>query len=138
MHIHLQKLIHLSGGTIGTGLFIGSGESVARAGPVGALLAYAFIGSIVYSVMVCLAEMATFIPVSGAFCQYAARFVDPSLGLAMGWIYWLSWALTYAVELTASGLIIQYWRPDLNVGIFVAVLTVAIIAVNVRRSIPHV
>lgn len=31
--------------------------------------------------MVALGEMATFIPVSGAFTQYASRFVDPSLGL---------------------------------------------------------
>ena len=50
-----------------------------------------------------LGEMATFIPVSGAFTTYAARFVDPSLGFAMGWIYWFSWAITYALELTASG-----------------------------------
>lgn len=76
------------GGTIGTGLFIGSGGALATAGPAGSLIAYAFVGTIVYSVMVALGEMATYIPVSGAFTVYAARFVDPSLGFAMGWIYW--------------------------------------------------
>lgn len=108
--VHLQRRLqsrHLQmiaiGGTIGTGLFIGSGGALHNSGPAGALIAYAFVGTLVYSVMIGLGEMATFIPVSGAFTTYAARFVDPSLGFAMGWIYWFSWAITYALELTASG-----------------------------------
>ena len=68
--------------------------------------------------MLSLAEMATYLPVSGAFTQYAARFVDPSLGFSMGWIYWFSWSITYALELTAAGLIIQWWNADLSIGIF--------------------
>ncbi|KAF2164219.1 hypothetical protein M409DRAFT_56909 [Zasmidium cellare ATCC 36951] len=125
---HLQMIA--IGGTIGTGLFIGSGGALAKSGPAGALIAYAFVGTLVYSVMVALGEMATYIPVSGAFTVYAARFIDPSLGFAMGWIYWFSWAITYALELTASGLIIQYWAPDLNVGIFIGVFWLVITAIN--------
>ncbi|KAK0660364.1 Arginine permease [Lasiodiplodia hormozganensis] len=125
---HLQMIA--IGGTIGTGLFIGSGEAIAEAGPAGALIAYAFVGSIVYSVMVCLAEMATYIPVSGAFCQYAARFIDPSLGFAMGWIYWFSWAITYGLELTAAGLIIQYWDDSISVAVFIAIFWAVITAIN--------
>lgn len=68
--------------------------------------------------MLSLAEMATYFPVSGAFTQYAARFIDPSLGFAMGWIYWFSWSITYALELTAAGKIIQWWNADLSIGIF--------------------
>lgn len=94
------------------------------------MIAYAFVGTLVYSVMVALGEMATYIPISGAFTVYASRFVDPSLGFAMGWIYWFSWAITYALELTASGLIIQYWAPDLNVGIFIGVFWLVITALN--------
>ena len=78
---HLQMIA--IGGTIGTGLFIGSGGALAKAGPAGALIAYAFVGTLVYSVMVALGEMATYIPISGAFTVYASRFVDPSLGFAM-------------------------------------------------------
>ncbi|KAK4629570.1 Arginine permease CAN1 [Fulvia fulva] len=125
---HLQMIA--IGGTIGTGLFIGSGSALATAGPAGALIAYAFIGTLVYSVMVALGEMATYIPISGAFTVYAARFVDPALGFAMGWIYWFSWAITYALELTACGLIIQYWAPELNVGIFIGVFWLVITAIN--------
>ncbi|CAG5185427.1 uncharacterized protein ALTATR162_LOCUS11302 [Alternaria atra] len=125
---HLQFVA--IGGTVGTGVFIASGGSIATAGPAGALLAYVFVGTLVYSVMLSLAEMATYLPISGAFTQYAARFVDPSLGFSMGWIYWFSWSITYALELTAAGLIIQWWDSDLSIGIFITIFWVPITAVN--------
>ncbi|OAL01184.1 hypothetical protein IQ06DRAFT_325818 [Phaeosphaeriaceae sp. SRC1lsM3a] len=125
---HLQFVA--IGGTVGTGVFIASGGSIATAGPAGALLAYVFVGTLVYSVMLSLAEMATYLPVAGAFTQYAARFVDPSLGFSMGWIYWFSWSITYALELTAAGLIIQWWNESLNIGIFITIFWVPITAVN--------
>ncbi|GAQ09012.1 arginine permease [Aspergillus lentulus] len=125
---HLQMIA--IGGTIGTGLFISSGTAIAHAGPVGALIAYIFVGSIVYSVMTSLGEVATYIPIPGAFTSYAARLIDPSLGFAMGWIYWFSWAITYALELTATGLIIQFWKSDIQIAIFIAVFWVMITLFN--------
>lgn len=111
-------------------MFIASGGSIATAGPVGALLAYVFVGTLVYAVMLSLAEMATYLPIAGAFTQYAARFVDPSLSFSMGWVYWFSWSLTYALELTAAALVIQWWNADLNIGIFITIFFVPITAVN--------
>ncbi|OKP09432.1 Arginine permease [Penicillium subrubescens] len=125
---HLQMIA--IGGTIGTGLFIGSGTAIANAGPVGALIAYIFVGTIVYSVMTALGEIATYIPIPGAFTSYAARLIDPSLGFSMGWIYWFSWASTFALELTATGLIIQFWDETISIAIFIAVFWVMIIAFN--------
>ncbi|KAH7383066.1 putative arginine transporter [Cadophora sp. MPI-SDFR-AT-0126] len=125
---HLQMIA--IGGTIGTGLFIGSGGAIAKSGPAGALIAYIFVGTIIYSVMTSLGEMATYMPVTGAFTAYATRFIDPSLGFAMGWIYWFSWAMTYALELTVTGLIIQYWAPELSIGIFIGVFWVVISIIN--------
>ncbi|KAJ5547693.1 Amino acid/polyamine transporter I [Penicillium frequentans] len=125
---HLQMIA--IGGTIGTGLFISSGTALAESGPAGALIAYIFIGTVVFSVMVSLGEVATFIPITGAFTSYAARLIDPSLGFSMGWIYWFNWASTFAVELTATGTIIQYWRDDLNIAIFIGVFWVLITALN--------
>ncbi|OTB08566.1 hypothetical protein M426DRAFT_316577 [Hypoxylon sp. CI-4A] len=125
---HLQFIA--IGGTIGTGLFIGSGGALATAGPVGCLIAFIFVGSIIFSVMTSLGEMATFIPVAGSFTVYASRFVDRSLGFAMGWIYWFSWSITFALELVAAGLIIQYWDASLSVGIFIAIFWVVFTAVN--------
>ncbi|KAL2414730.1 Arginine permease CAN1 [Exophiala dermatitidis] len=121
------------GGTVGTGLFIGSGGALAKSGPVGALLAYAFIGLIVFSVVTSLGEMATFLPIAGAFTSYATRFVDPSPGFARGWIYWFSWAIAFALELTAIGLIVQYWNQSLSIGIFIAIGFFAITAINLVR-----
>ncbi|CRL23545.1 Amino acid/polyamine transporter I [Penicillium camemberti] len=125
---HLQMIA--IGGTIGTGLFISSGTAIAESGPAGALIAYIFVGSIVYSVMSSLGEVATYIPIPGAFTSYAARLIDPSLGFSMGWIYWFNWASTFAVELTATGTIIQYWDPSLNIAIFIGVFWVFITAMN--------
>jgi yeast amino acid transporter len=68
--------------------------------------------------------------VAGAFTQYAARFVDPSLSFSMGWIYWFSWSITYALELVAAGLIIQWWNSSLNIGIFITIFWVPITMVN--------
>ncbi|KAI2623532.1 amino acid permease/ SLC12A domain-containing protein [Hypomontagnella submonticulosa] len=125
---HLQFLA--IGGTIGTGLFLGSGEALATAGPVGCLIAFIFVGTIVFSVMTSLGEMASFIPVAGSFTVYASRFVDRSLGFAMGWIYWFSWSVTFALELVAAGVIIQYWDASLNIGIFIAIFWVVFTALN--------
>lgn len=59
------------GGTIGTGLFLGTGESLAKGGPASMLIAYAICGGIVFVTMLCLGEMAAFVPVAGSFCTYA-------------------------------------------------------------------
>lgn len=53
---------------------------------------------------------------------------------ATGWNYFLKYAIVLPNNLTAAGIIIQYWRPDLNVTIFVTTFTVAIIAVNVSHT----
>lgn len=111
-------------------MFIASGTSIATAGPVGALLAYTFVGTLVYAVMLSLSEMATYLPITGAFTRYAARFVDPSLGFSMGWIYFFSWSITYALELTAAGLIIQWWNSTLSIGIFITIFWVPLTLIN--------
>lgn len=59
------------GGTIGTGLFLGSGKSLATGGPASMLIAYLIVGGIVFVTMLSLGEMATFIPVAGSFCTFA-------------------------------------------------------------------
>lgn len=100
------------GGSIGTGLFLASGSAIAEAGPGGALLAYIAVGIMVYFLMTSLGELATYMPETGSFNTYASRFVDPSLGFALGWNFWFNWAITIASELAAATLIIKYWFPD--------------------------
>ncbi|GAB5586240.1 hypothetical protein Unana1_01140 [Umbelopsis nana] len=107
-HIQMISL----GGAIGTGLFLNSGGNIASAGPAGALIAYIVIGFMVFCIMTCLGEMATYMPISGSFNLYAAKFIDPALGFALGWNYWFSWAVTIATELSAAATIIDYWFQD--------------------------
>jgi len=100
------------GGSIGTGLFVASGATVSQAGPGGALLSYALIGIMVYFLMTSLGELAAFMPVSGSFSTYGSRYVEEGFGFALGWNYWYNWAVTIAVDLVASQLVMNYWFPD--------------------------
>ncbi|WP_051317305.1 amino acid permease [Ectobacillus panaciterrae] len=99
------------GGTIGTGLFLASGNAIHNAGPGGVLVSYIAIGIMVYFLMTSLAEMATYMPVAGSFSTYATKFVDPALGFALGWNYWYNWAITIAAELSAVTMIMKFWFP---------------------------
>ncbi len=107
---------HLSmiaiGGSIGTGLFVASGATIAQAGPGGALAAYLLIGAMVYFLMTSLGELAAYMPVSGSFSTYGSMYVEEGFGFALGWNYWYNWAVTIAVELAAAQLVMQYWFPD--------------------------
>src|SRR6204780_5283351 len=123
------------GGAIGTGLFFASGGAIAQAGPGGALLAYAVMGLAVYCMMQSLGEMATQLPIAGSFEAYAERFVDPSLGFAVGWNYWFSWAITLAAELVAGALIVKFWFPHSNstlwaMGFFTVLLVLNLLSVR--------
>lgn len=59
------------GGTIGTGLFLGTGSSLATGGPASMLIASAISGGIIFVTMLSLGEMAAFVPVAGSFCTFA-------------------------------------------------------------------
>ena len=113
------------GGSIGTGLFVASGSTVATAGPGGALVAYALIGMMVFFLMTSLGELAAYIPDSGSFCTYGSRFIDEGFGFAMGWNYWYNWAVTIAAELVAAQLVIRFWFPDIP-GLYWSAIFLAI------------
>ncbi|KZF19427.1 dicarboxylic amino acid permease [Xylona heveae TC161] len=118
-------------GALGTGLIIGSGSALAKGGPASILIAYTVTGSIIYFVMTALGEMASLLPMDRGFNGYASRFVDPALGFATGWNYFFKYAIVLANNLTAAGLVIQYWRPDLSVAIWVTVFAAVVISINV-------
>jgi len=80
---HLQMIA--IGGSIGTGLFVASGKTLSQGGPASVLLAYLFIGVMLYCTVQALGEMAVVFPVAGSFSAFSTRFLDPSWGFAMGW-----------------------------------------------------
>jgi len=106
------------GGSVGTGIFLASGYAVSIGGPGGALFAYAGMALVVYFLMKSLAEMSAHRPTTGTFCEYSSRYVGKSFGLAMGYNYWLNWAITIAVDISAASMIMSYWFPDVNSLIF--------------------
>ncbi|QRG69721.1 amino acid permease [Brevibacillus choshinensis] len=118
------------GGVIGTGLFLGSGYTISQAGPIGTILSFLVGGFIMYLTMLCLGELTVAMPVSGSFQTYMTRFVSPSLGFGVGWLYWLGWAVTVALELTSSGLLMQRWFPDSPVWMWCAIFGAALFLLN--------
>jgi amino acid transporter len=80
---HLQMIA--IGGSIGTGLFIGSGKALASGGPASLLICFSLIGLMLYTTVHALGELAVLFPVAGSFAAYSTRFLDPAWGFAMGW-----------------------------------------------------
>lgn len=80
---HLQMIA--IGGSIGTGLFVASGRALELGGPASVLIAYSFIGAMLYFTVQALGELAVAFPVAGSFSAFSTRFLDPSWGFAMGW-----------------------------------------------------
>lgn len=120
------------GGAIGTGLIIGTGAALAKAGPASILISYTFVGMIVFLVMAALGEMAAWLPLGEGFAGYATRFCDPALGFALGYTYWFKYIIVTPNQLTAAALVIQYWVPasKVNPGVFITVFFVVIVTIN--------
>lgn len=118
------------GGTIGTGLFISTGSILSNAGPVNSLISFLFITSLAFSVTQSLGEMATFIPISGSFNQFVSRWCSPALGAANGYSYWFSWAITYALELSIVGQVIEYWTYEVPLGAWIAIFYFITVVTN--------
>ncbi len=113
-HVNMIAL----GGAIGTGIFLTSGYAVAIGGPGSALLAYVIMAIIVYFLMTSLGEMSTYQPTAGTFCEYSNQYVGRSFGFAMGYNYWLNWAITIATEVSAAAIIMGYWFPAVDATLF--------------------
>ncbi|OXV10184.1 hypothetical protein Egran_02055 [Elaphomyces granulatus] len=121
------------GGTIGTGLFIGIGKALTKAGPLSVLLGYSITGVSAWAMMMCLGEMATWLPLPGAIPQFCARYVDPAMGFAVGWNQWYQCAITLCAEISAASLVIQFWdgARDINVAAWISIIIILIIILNI-------
>ncbi|MGA4855150.1 amino acid permease [Streptomyces koyangensis] len=96
------------GGAIGTGLFLGAGKAISKAGP-SLILAYAVAGLVIFFIMRALGELLMYRPVSGSFSEYAREFIGPFAGFVTGWTYWLFWVVTGITEVTAAAQYMTYW-----------------------------
>ena len=127
-HVQLIAL----GGSIGTGLFVGTGTTLSLAGPAALVMctsldtrpeslflkfeAFIVISAIVWTVVQSLAEMTTYLPLEGVSVPYYVhRFFEPSLAFAAGWNYWYSYAMLVAAEISAASVVIDYWANPVYV-----------------------
>lgn len=121
------------GGALGTGLLIGSGAALSSSGPAPLFIGYGFIGLLIYMVMCCLGELATYIPLADGFSGYATRYVDPALGFAVGYCYLFKYLIVTPNQITAGALVIQYWvsRETVNPGVWITIFIVVIVLINI-------
>ena len=106
------------GGTIGTGLFVGSGQTLALGGPAFILVCYILMTGLVYCIVTAITEVATYLPVhGGTMSYYGYRYVSRSMGFATGYLYFYALGILVPYEVTAAGLVIDYWHSDINIAV---------------------
>ncbi|TFW33708.1 amino acid permease [Massilia horti] len=107
-HIQLIAL----GGAIGTGLFLGIAQTIQMAGP-SVILGYAIAGLLAFLIMRQLGEMVVDEPVAGSFSYFADKYGGHLAGFVSGWNYWVLYILVSMAELSAVGIYVQYWWPEI-------------------------
>lgn len=124
-HIQFMAL----GSAIGTGLFYGSSAAIQTAGPA-VLIAYMIGGAVIFLVMRALGEMAVRHPVAGSFGQYASRYVGPFAGFLTGWTYTFEMFVVALADVTAFGVYMGFWFPEVERWVWILAVVFVIAAVN--------
>ncbi|WMM89299.1 amino acid permease, partial [Heyndrickxia coagulans] len=125
-HIQLIAI----GGAIGTGLFLGSGKSIHFAGP-SIMLVYFVIGLALFFMMRALGELLMYKPITGSFTHFAETFIGPWAGFITGWTYWFCWIVTGIAEITAVGMYVQFWVPELPQWIPALICVAVLFLINI-------
>ncbi|VUC29262.1 unnamed protein product [Clonostachys rosea] len=119
------------GGTIGTGLFLGSGQVLRMGGPLFLLLGYTTITLLLYGVATATGEMSSYLPIPGcSVAYYGTRFVSKSLGFTLGWVYWYIFSITVPAEINVTALVIDYWNPPVHNAVWLTIVGGVIILCN--------
>lgn len=96
------------GGTIGTGLFLGSGKAIQLAGP-SIIFAYFIVGIAIFFVMRALGELLLSKAGYQSFTDIAEDYLGPRAAFVTGWTYWFCWIMTAMADVIAVGVYVQYW-----------------------------
>lgn len=117
---HAQMLA--IGGSIGTNLFIGTGQVLAIGGPGLLLLAFCLMAIFVFAIVTAICELGSFAPTPGnSMSALAGRYLSRSLGFALGWLYVYSFGIIVTYELSAIVIIIGYWSNNVHPAVWVSV-----------------
>ncbi|WP_017813276.1 MULTISPECIES: amino acid permease [Paenibacillus] len=96
------------GGTIGTGLFLGSGKAIEKAGP-SIIITYLIVGMAIFFVMRALGELLLSKAGYQSFTDIAEDYLGPKAAFITGWTYWFCWIMTAMADVIAVGVYVQYW-----------------------------
>jgi D-serine/D-alanine/glycine transporter len=107
-HIQLIAI----GGAIGTGLFMGAGRTISRAGP-SVVVVYGIIGFFLFFVLRAMGELLLSNLNYKSFVDFAADLLGPAAGFFVGWSYWFAWIVTGIAEIVAIAGYLQFWWPGL-------------------------
>src|SRR5215813_13536698 len=117
------------GGAIGVGLFLGSSVTIRLAGPA-VILSYLLGAGIALIMSYVLTEMAVMHPVAGAFGVYAEKYLNPWAGFSVRATYGAAQIIAIGAEVTAAGIYISYWFPNVPQWIWVVLVSAALVALN--------
>jgi AAT family amino acid transporter len=119
------------GGSIGTGLLLGSAAALEVAGP-GVIISYVIAAFIAYTVAMALGELASMHPAAGSFAVYGELYLNQYLGFLCRAAYWAAIAFSIGAELVASAAYMAYWFPTVRGEIWVLVFAALLLVVNLR------
>jgi yeast amino acid transporter len=112
------------GGTMGTGLFVSTGQTLARGGPAFILGSFCLMSFLIWCIITAIVEVAAYLPTTGSSMNlFGYRYVSRTMGFAMGWLYFYSLGILVPYEITAAGLVIDYWQPPVNIGVWITIST---------------
>src|SRR5262250_3802466 len=117
------------GGAIGVGLFLGSGVTIRLAGPA-VIISYLLGAGIALIMSYVLAEMAVVHPVAGAFGVYAEKYLNPWAGFSVRATYAVAEIIAIGAEVTAAGIYISFWFPNVPQWIWVVLVSAILVALN--------
>lgn len=124
---HVQLLA--IGGAIGTGLFLGSGRSISLAGP-SILFAYAITGTVCFFIMRALGELLLSNLNYHSFVDFVHDYLGNGSAFITGWTYWFCWISLAMADLTAAGLYIQYWFPNIAQWVPSLIVLIVLLIMN--------
>lgn len=124
-HIQLIAI----GGAIGTGLFLGSGQTISLTGP-SLLFTYMLIGIVLFAFMRALGELLLSNSKFNSFVDIANEYLGPFGGFVIGWTYWVCWIVSSMSDLTAMGQYFAYWYPQVPHWLTVLFIVLLLISFN--------
>ena len=119
------------GGSIGTGLLLGSGAAIEIAGPA-LILTYVAGAFLAWTVTNALGELASAHPGAGSFGLYAELYLNDWAGFVARYGYWFAIAAAVGGELVAAATYSQYWFPHVPALVWIVVYSALLLAINLR------